>query len=369
MKHIIAISLLAGLALICPAKKITPPKAVPQPEPEEEPTLIDLVSEEKQSMARDMLDRVEKIKLVATLRVDSADFFSNYLLSADAGELLDRTAMPMELSDIAPEVVYRTQNGKELFWAQPAGGYLTLMTCKMLDNGSALPAEPMGDAYSDGGGDSNFPFVMQDGSTIYFANNGDNSIGGYDIFMTRRSPDGDVLQPQNIGMPFNSPFNDFMMVIDEGRNLGWWASDREQIPGKLTIYVFEPSQMRENYDSDLENIEDIALLKDDAVRPADNLADRIAAVSKNEIVVSNDDLMPDEFGQLTNPQARAAARGIMAFLDECDKTRSRLTVLRQRYAGGDKSVADEIKKIEEEQLKWPTELKRLYYKVMSLENK
>lgn len=369
MKHTIAASLLAVLSLTCTAKKTTSAKPEPKPEPVEEPSMIDLVSEDKQSIARDMLDRVEKIKLIAKLRVDSADFFSNYLISADAGDLLDRTGLPMELTDVETTMVYRTQNGKQLFWAQPSGGHLVLMTCKILDNGSALPPEPMGEEFGDGGGDSNYPFVMQDGSTVYFANNGDNSIGGYDIFMTRRSPDGEVLQPQNIGMPFNSPYNDFMMVIDEDRNLGWWASDREQIPGKLTIYVFEPSQIRENYDADLDNIEDIALLTDGAVSLADDLDARIADISDNEVVFSDDDISLGEFDRLKNRQARDAARGLVAFLDECEQTRMRLASLRERYERGDKSVAGEIRKIEAEQLRWPSEFKRLYNKVMSLENK
>lgn len=370
MRHIIAVTLLAGLALACSAKKTKPVvKPEPKPEPVEAPTFIDLVSQEKQSMARDMLDRVEKIKLIETIRVDSAEFFTNYMISADAGDLLDRTALPPELLEIEPAVVYRTQNGKELFWAQPSGRHLTLMTCKMLDDGSALPPESMGEAYSNGGGDSDYPFVMQDGSTVYFANNGDNSIGGYDIFMTRRSPDGEVLQPQNIGMPFNSPFNDFMMVIDENRNLGWWASDREQIPGKVTIYVFEPSQMRENYDADLDNIEDIAMLLPSAVTPAGDLDKYIPTEAETEITASDDDIILGEFSYLKNQQARFAAKSLVMFMDECERIQERLALLRQRYADGDKSVAAEIKKIEAEKLKWPTEQKRLYGKVMSLESK
>ncbi len=383
MKHIIATSLIAILALTCTARKATTAKPEPKPEPVEEPSMIDLVDEDKQSMARDMLDRVEKIKLVAKLRVDSADFFSNYMISADAGDLLDNSGLPIDLSDVETTMVYRTQNGKQLFWAQPSDGHLVLMTCKMLDNGSSLPPEPMGKEFNEGGGDSNYPYLLQDGFTVYFANNGDNSIGGYDIFMTRRSPDGEVLQPQNIGMPFNSPYNDFMMVIDEDRNLGWWASDREQIPGKLTIYVFEPSQIRENYDADLDNIEDMALLTEGAVSITNDLDARIAGNPTTNVVpaqhqqtgngdkvlITDEDIARGDFSRLKNQQARDAARGLMAFLDDCEQTQQHLTTLRERYGRGDKSVAGEIKKIEAEQLKWPYEKKRLYNKVMSFENK
>ena len=38
-------------------------------------------------------------------------------------------------------------------------------------------------------------------------------MGGYDIFVTRYNSDTDnYLNPENVGMPFNSPFNDYMAL-------------------------------------------------------------------------------------------------------------------------------------------------------------
>ena len=50
------------------------------------------------------------------------------------------------------------------------------------------------------------------------------------------------LKPENIGMPFNSPFNDYMFMMDEFRNIGWFASDRYQPEGKLAVYQFIPNK-------------------------------------------------------------------------------------------------------------------------------
>ena len=45
--------------------------------------------------------------------------------------------------------------------------------------------------------------------------------------------------PENVGMPFNSPYNDYMYVIDEFNDLGWFASDRYQPEGKCaSMYSF-----------------------------------------------------------------------------------------------------------------------------------
>ena len=55
------------------------------------------------------------------------------------------------------------------------------------------------------------------------------------------------LVPENVGMPFNSPYNDYMYVIDEYNNLGWFASDRFQPEGKVCIYVFIPNNSKQTY--------------------------------------------------------------------------------------------------------------------------
>ena len=59
-------------------------------------------------------------------------------------------------------------------------------------------------------GNANYPYVLSDGVTIYYASDGDGSMGGYDIFVTRYNTNTDTyLVPENVGMPFNSPYNDY----------------------------------------------------------------------------------------------------------------------------------------------------------------
>jgi len=96
-------------------------------------------------------------------------------------------------------------------------------------------------------GNANFPFVLSDGVTIYYADDGEG-LGGYDIFVTRYNTNTDTyLVPDNVGMPFNSPYNDYMYVVDEYSNLGWFASDRFQPEGKVCIYVFIPNTSKQTY--------------------------------------------------------------------------------------------------------------------------
>jgi hypothetical protein len=73
-------------------------------------------------------------------------------------------------------------------------------------------------------------------------------MGGLDIFVSRyNSATGKFLKPENIGMPFNSEANDYLYVIDEDNNLGWFATDRRQPQDTVCIYVFIPNESNSKY--------------------------------------------------------------------------------------------------------------------------
>lgn len=97
----------------------------------------------------------------------------------------------------------------------------------------------------------NFPYLMADGQTIYFAQQSDDGLGGLDLYMTRQNSDRDgYYRPENIGMPFNSNANDYMLVIDEESGIGMFASDRWQPADSVCVYYFIPSNLRLTYDEE-----------------------------------------------------------------------------------------------------------------------
>ncbi len=296
-------------------------------------------------MLSNMLDRVEKIEIVDSLNVDASDFFTHYRLSPEAGRLL----LPEDADVRARTLVYLPQNRSEMIWAESdSTGTAVLMSASILDN-----ATPLKGNFSEGG-DADYPFLMPDGMTLYYSATGDASLGGYDIFMTRRSDDG-YLQPQNIGMPYNSPYNDYMLAIDEATGAGWFASDRGCVPGKVTIYVFVPSQTRVNYDVDDPSLHDKARIKSiDSVRSAEAsaLRQRIAAIdeggsrrgmgnSRFELSMGNGKVYTslDDF---SSRQARQEMKELLVEQEHIDAQIVRLNQLRERYRGGEKNLADQI---------------------------
>ncbi len=216
----------------------------------------------KINMADEMASHVEKIVVVDSIVVDKDAFFKAYRISRQAGTLASTDTMPEDMRPATPTEVYMPESGESMMWSQvDSDGTMRLMKSDKLLDGSWDKPVQLDDMLNDGG-DACYPFVTSDGQSLYYASNGTGSIGGYDIFVTRKDPDtGNYLKPQNVGMPYNSPYDDYLLVIDDNTGVGWWATDRNHIPGKVTIYVYLPNSVRENYNPDSTDIASMAAIR------------------------------------------------------------------------------------------------------------
>ena len=162
--------------------------------------------DERISRTRTMLDRVEDIVVFDSVVVDAETFFKAFPMAPDAGRLLSADRLPSKFDVAEDSPVYLTEDGRKMLWADTAdSGNLVIKSADALLDNEWSEAENVGDFLSLGG-DANFPFLMPDGVTLYYASNGEGSIGGYDIFISRDNGNG-FLEPQNIGMPYNSPYD------------------------------------------------------------------------------------------------------------------------------------------------------------------
>lgn len=78
-------------------------------------------------------------------------------------------------------------------------------------------------------------FMHPDGKTVYFASNGHNSMGGYDIFRTVRLP-GRWAPPENLGYPVNTPYDEIYFTISPSGKHGYVSSNRPGGAGDFDIY-------------------------------------------------------------------------------------------------------------------------------------
>ncbi len=88
-------------------------------------------------------------------------------------------------------------------------------------------------------------FIHPDNQTLYFASNGHVGMGGTDIYMSKRQPDGEWGDPVNLGYPINTFNNENSLLVDSKGKLAYFASNRAGGYGGQDIYTFEvDSQFR-----------------------------------------------------------------------------------------------------------------------------
>ena len=209
----------------------------------------------------EMFNSVEKIQIFDSINVNKSEFMKFYKLSKETGTINTSEVLPTDLKIATPEV-FITQSGNRMIWSMPdSTGCIRLAESYRLADGNWDHASLLPENLNNGG-NAAYPFVMTDGTTIYYANNGENSLGGYDIFMSRKDfTSGEYLNPQNIGFPYNSPYDDYMYVMDEMTGIGWWATDRNQLGDKVTIYMFKSNDVRQNYNSDEDDVYSLAAVR------------------------------------------------------------------------------------------------------------
>lgn len=201
----------------------------------------------KSKQAQRLLKGVEEVCIVDSIVVDKKNFLSAYRNGPESGHIFMYNAYFKDETE-QESTVFETELRNRIYYAKIQGDttYNILSRSKMADGWSK--ESPLPGAVNEGV-NANYPYVMSDGITVYYAGDGPGSLGGYDIFVTRYNTSNDTyLNPENVGMPFNSPFNDYMYVVDEYNNLGWFASDRYQPEGKVCIYTFVPNASKRVYD-------------------------------------------------------------------------------------------------------------------------
>lgn len=218
-----------------------------------------------------MVRNSEIVCFVDSVVVDKDAFLSAYTMGSDVGRIA--TCAEYFGDDDLLGYLNETERGMDIYFSDENDDDIPLLKLyrrsKLGDSwGKVQPISGF-----DTKGNDDYPFMLADGVTLYFASDGEGSIGGYDIFVSRIDTEsGRFFRPDNIGMPFNSTANDYMMAINEVANLGWFATDRNQPEGKVCIYVFVPNVEKKRvdvsvmgYDKALEiaNISSIAATQND----------------------------------------------------------------------------------------------------------
>lgn len=292
-----------------------------------------------------LVSRTEDIQIIDSVVVQKNEFIKAYNLSANGGSLLWAHDFFDEVSNDDQSVVFMNERKTKVYFSRPASEQgSTLFTMEKLMNNygnEKMLTSPISDSK-----DQAYPFILSDGLTIYFASKGHESIGGYDIFASRYNLTSNTyLTPNQMNMPFNSPFNDYMMVLDEQKGIGWFASDRYQPEGLVCVYTFIPNHevrlvITEEADS-LANRAKISSIKDSWRKDVDysTLLEKASIVNKTDnneqydfIFVINDDFTYHHLADFKSFSSRELFLRAIEAEKKLEDAKKELDIKRAQYA-------------------------------------
>lgn len=117
-------------------------------------------------------------------------------------------------------------------------GGLDIYVSKRDSTGDWGPAENLGPVINTPYNEES-PFLSNDDKTLFFSSRGHYNMGGYDIFYSTLLPDGNMSVPLNVGFPLNSTDDDvFFKPLNDGYE-GYFAKEGSSGFGKQDIYRIE----------------------------------------------------------------------------------------------------------------------------------
>jgi len=174
-----------------------------------------------------------------------------------------------------------SEEGEIIFFAsERAGGVggTDLYMAKKLPNGLWAVPQNLGKTintiYNE-----DFPHLSEDGKTLYFSSQGHSSMGGYDIFKSVYDAENNTWsEPQNLGYPINTSDDNYTISFTEKERFAYVSMLRPGGLGDLDIYRirFNNTEQRITYISGRVSTTDTTLTKTDAVIKATDLSNKDA---------------------------------------------------------------------------------------------
>jgi len=170
------------------------------------------------------------------------DFYKVYDLSAQGGQILVKTdefRSPYEIKNNINGLFYFPKNAEKIFFSshtfENKNGKDIYYAVRNADATWSKPVS-LGKSINTEFNED-FPYMSADGTTLYFASEGHNSLGGYDIFVARLDTGtGSWTKPQNLDFAINTPANDYLFIPNLSGETAYFASERQTPRGEVSVY-------------------------------------------------------------------------------------------------------------------------------------
>lgn len=300
--------------------------------------------------AQRLLDRTEWIEVIDSVCVAKSELLSAYSLAEDKGVVQWLPGSHNRATS------YLNARGDFAILTKSDSASYDLYETSMLEEKWG-PERALSNVNTSS--NENYPFLRADGITLLFASDRPDGIGGYDLFVTRRDLEGETfLNPTLLGMPFNSVYNDYLLVYDESRGIGFFASDRFCPLDTACVYTFVINdEVRpvatndENIKRQYASLQNIAATQDTDTDYSQLIA--LARDRRTELerrVVENQIYFPMQgeriytrWSDFRNRVAKSRYQDTMARKKKLEEAQGRLAQLRLLYAESSSSEQNRMK--------------------------
>lgn len=334
--------------------------------------------EECQSGLR-LINKYFDIKVINKDTIAKTELVSAYHLSKDAGQLM--TAGDFFRTGVDPhQVAFRTERGNEVYFPiqEMDESWNIYKIVRLLDSWSEaeILQEPINTEW-----DEMFPFLLTDGVTLYFSSKRPGGMGGYDIYQSFYDPESRTFSPPaNLGPPFNSPADDYLLTPDGFSQRAWFATNRGVAADSVVVaeIIWDDSVIKNNTES-IHQLKTLATLplspeaenlrKESANGKNGNGKDR----QKSEIhFVLNDTLVYTRFDQFQSDEALGVFRNGFKTEQKKDSLNNLMARKRKAYAQSYnqteiKQLIDEIVSLEKQTYGLDNEINSYYIHARRLE--
>lgn len=181
------------------------------------------------------------VKKVKGTSVNVVNLKLYILKKDDKGKLSAPESFPYNSDDYSLGHAAVTKDGKRMYFVSdmPGGFGQTDLYVSENVNGQWQKPENLGQAINTEGREM-FPYVHEDG-TLFFSTDGRAGLGGLDLYFTVPAMDA-YFEPQSLGYPINSNFDDFGFALNSDIKTGYFSSNRAGGKGKDDIYFFRAKE-------------------------------------------------------------------------------------------------------------------------------
>ncbi len=218
---------------------------------------------------QDLIRHISDLTVVDNSRIKSENYFYSYDLKEFNGKLVVK---PKELRssvdkkyEPANMVVFLSNESNFIYYGSygnTKNNERDIFRIQRLPDGKWGKPENLGSIINTLY-DEDYPFLHSDGKTLYFSSKGQNSMGGYDIFKSVfDSTTNSWTKPVNLDFPINTPYDDYLYIIDKENFYAYFTSNRETRDNNITVYkiIVDQNPTIREY-KDLEEIINVSKLE------------------------------------------------------------------------------------------------------------